>query len=192
MAEQDEFDAARRRLPVGEHVRGQVVRIPRPGTIGLFVDLGQEPLGFVDVLLLPHDPAEWPSVGTVTTFEVLQHRPGQVRLFPVDASFRSNYLPTSLSHEEWLAIKMRFPIGSVVAATVTHVFTRDREYVVRFTGRSSALEWTGQAPRVGTTGRYTITRHLDHTRRVVLTPADQTPIDLDGTSDKRWGRRPGP
>ncbi|WP_433114699.1 hypothetical protein [Micromonospora sp. CA-246542] len=173
MAERDELDVARRRLPVGEHVTGQVVHIPRPGAIGLLVDLGQDVEGFVDVLVLPHDPAEWPSVGAVLTFEVLQHRPGQVRLFPLDASFRSRtYLPTNLSPEEWLALKMRFPTGSAVTATVTHLFTSNREYVVRFEDCSAALEWTGQVPRVGATGRYTITRHLDHTRRVVLTPTD--------------------
>ncbi|MFI7595435.1 hypothetical protein [Micromonospora sp. NPDC049359] len=173
VAERDELDVARRRLPVGEHITGQVVRVPRPGAIGLLVDLGQELEGFVDVLVLPHDPAEWPSVGAVMTFEVLQHRPGQVRLFPLDASFRSRtYLPASTSNEEWLVLKMRFPIGSAVTATVTHVFTSNREYVVRFEDCSSALEWTGEAPMVGATGRYTITRHLDHTRRVVLTPAD--------------------
>jgi hypothetical protein len=76
MAEPDELDAGRARFPVGEAVAGRVALIPKPGVIGLFVDLGQEPEGFVDVLHLPRDPGEWPPVGTVTTFEVLQHRPG--------------------------------------------------------------------------------------------------------------------
>ncbi|MGC5020070.1 hypothetical protein [Micromonospora sp. DT47] len=176
MMEPNQLDAAGRRFPVGAHVVGQVVRIPRPGAIGLLVDLGQKPEGFVDVLVLPHEPTEWPQVGTVMTFEVLQHTPGQVRLLPLDEQFRSRtYLPTSLSHQEWLSIEMRFPIGSVVTATVTHVFTSNREYVVRFEDCSSALGWNSQAPRVGATGRYTVTRHLDHTQRVILTPAGSTP-----------------
>ncbi|RZU72519.1 hypothetical protein EV384_0888 [Micromonospora kangleipakensis] len=176
MAEPNQLDVARRRFPVGDHVTGQVIRIPRPGAIGLLVDLGQEPEGFVDVLALPHDPVDWPSLGTVMRFEVLQHRPGQVGLLPLDASFRSGtYLPTSLSHDEWLSIKMRFPVGSAITGTVTHVFTSNREYVVRFEDCSSALEWSRGAPTVGATGRYTIARHLDHTRRVMLTPADSTP-----------------
>ncbi|MGC5285353.1 hypothetical protein [Micromonospora sp. DT231] len=174
--ELNQFNTARRRFPVGTHVVGQVVRIPRPGAIGLLVDLGQEPEGFVDVVVLPHEPADWPPVGAVMTFEVLQHTPGQVRLLPLDEQFRSRtYLPSSLSHREWLCIKTRFPIGSVVTATVTHVFTSNREYVVRFADCSSALEWNSQAPKVGATGRYTVRRHLDHTHRVILAPAGSTP-----------------
>ncbi|MGC4813167.1 hypothetical protein ACLQ29_21795 [Micromonospora sp. DT228] len=142
----------------------------------MLVDLGQEPEGFVDVLVLPHDAADWPPVGAVMTFEVLEHRPGQVRLLPLDEQFRSQtYQPSSLSHQEWLSIRMRFPIGSVVTATVTHVFTSNREYVVRFADCWSALEWNSQAPKVGATGRYTVTRHLDHTQRVILAPASSTP-----------------
>ncbi|MFG1870560.1 hypothetical protein [Micromonospora arborensis] len=177
MLEPDKLDAARRRFPVGEHITGQVVRVPMPGAMGLLVDLGQEPEGFVDVLVLPHEPADWPSVGTVTTFEVLQHRTGQVRLLPIDERFRSRtYLPSSLSHPEWLSIKARFPIGSVVAATVTHVFVSNREYVVRFEDCWSSLGWNGEAPKVGATGRYTVTRHLDDTRRVILASADSNPV----------------
>ncbi|RAO47385.1 hypothetical protein GAR06_02408 [Micromonospora saelicesensis] len=171
--EPDKLDVARRRFPEGEHITGQVVLIPRPGAIGLLVDLGQEPEGFVDVVVLPHEPADWPPVGTVTTYEVLQHRPGQVRLLPLDERFRSrSYLPASLSDQEWLSIKARFPIGSVVTATVTHVFTSNREYVVSFEDCWSSLGWNSETPEVGATGRYTVTRHLDVTRRVVLGSTD--------------------
>ncbi|WFE50661.1 hypothetical protein [Micromonospora sp. WMMD1155] len=176
MMEPDKLDTARRRFPVGEHVMGQVIAIPRPGTIGLFVDLGQEPEGFVDVVILPHESADWPPVGTVTTFEVLQHRTGQVRLLPLDERFRSRtYQTSSLSHQEWLSIKARFPIGCVVTATVTNVFVSNREYVVKFDDCWSSLEWNGAAPKVGTTGWYTVIRQLDETRRVLLTPTDAVP-----------------
>ncbi|MEU7774327.1 hypothetical protein AB0C44_23680 [Micromonospora taraxaci] len=174
MSEPDKLDTARRHFPVGEHITGQVVRIPRPGVTGLLVDLGQEPEGFVDVVVLPYEPADWPAVGTVTTFEVLQHRTDQVRLLPLDERFRSpTYLSTGLSHQEWLSIKARFPIGSVVTATVTDVFVSNRECVVRFEDCWSSLQWSSEAPKVGATGRYTVARHLDVTRRVILTPEAQ-------------------
>ncbi|MFE9917656.1 hypothetical protein ACFYPG_21105 [Micromonospora sp. NPDC005553] len=176
MVQPDKFDTARRRFPVGEHIRGEVVLIPKPGAIGLMVDVGQEAEGFVDVLVLPHEPADWPAVGTVTTFEVLEHRTGQVRLLPLDERFRSQtYLPSSLSHQQWTSIKARFPIGSVVTATVTHVFVSNRECVVRFEDCWSSLEWNGDAPKIGDTDRYTVTRHLDVTRRVILTPSAAEP-----------------
>jgi hypothetical protein len=171
VAEPDELDAGRARFPVGEEVAGRVARIPKPGVIGLFVDLGQEPEGFADVLHLSRDPGEWPPVGTVTTFEVLQHRPGQVRLFPLDDRYRSpDRLPGVPAQEQWLAIKDRFPVGSEVTATVNRVFPANREYVVRFEDCWSAIEWTGDAPQVGTASRYTVTRHLDQTRRIMVTP----------------------
>jgi hypothetical protein len=67
---------------------------------------------------------------------------------------------------------IRFPVDSVAIATVTDVFQYNRECIVRFEDCWSVLEWTGDAPRVGTAGRYTVTRHLDHTRRILLTPTD--------------------
>jgi hypothetical protein len=171
VAEPDELDVARARFPVGEQVTGRVARIPKPGAIGLFVDLGREPEGFVDVLHLPREPDEWPRAGTDTTFEVLQHRPGQVRLFPLDGRFRSpENLPGVFPQEQWLAIKDRFPVGSEVTATVTGVFHANREYEVKFEDCWSVLEWTGNAPQVGTAGRYTVTRHLNQTRRIMITP----------------------
>jgi hypothetical protein len=113
----------------------------------------------------------------VTIFEVLQHRPAQVRLFPLDERFRSpDRLPGVPTREQWLVIKDRFLVGSEVTATVTGVFPANREYVVRFEDCWSTLEWTGDAPRVGTANRYTVTRHLDQTRRIMITPV--TPSQL--------------
>jgi hypothetical protein len=146
-------------------------RIPQPGVIGLFVNLGQQPEGFVDALELPRELRQWPPVGTVTTFEVLQHRPGQLRLVPLDDRFRSpERLPGVPTPEQWLVIKDRFPVGAEVTATITGVYPANREYVVRFEDRCSTIEWTGDAPRVGTASQYTITRHLDQTRRIMITP----------------------
>jgi predicted RNA-binding protein with RPS1 domain len=44
---------------VGAVVTGTVSAIPRPGAIGLFVDLAGERRGFVDVLTLPRRPESW-------------------------------------------------------------------------------------------------------------------------------------
>jgi hypothetical protein len=176
MAEPDRLDAARARFPVGEEITGQVIHIPRPGTIGLLVDLGHEPQGFVDVLHLPRDPDQWPPVETVTAFEVLQHRPGQVRLFPLDERFRSpDHLLGTPTLDDWQVIKGRFPVGFEVAATVTSVYPANREYGVQFEDRWATLEWTGDAPLLGSTSRFVVAGHLDETRRIMLTPATTAP-----------------
>ena len=176
MTQPDELDAARARFPVGEQVTGRVARMPRPGSIGLLVNLGQAPEGFVDALHLPREPDQWPPVGTVMTFEVLTHRPGQVRLLPLDGQFRSPHrLPGDLAPEQWLARKSRFPVGTVVTATVTDVYQPNRECVVRFEDCWAVLEWTTDAPQIGTASRYTVTRHLDQTQRIMLTPAPPPP-----------------
>lgn len=47
---EEELHAAHRRYPIGDHVTGVITLIPRPGAIGLFVDLGDTPTGFVDAL----------------------------------------------------------------------------------------------------------------------------------------------
>lgn len=77
---EDELDTSHSLYPIGHHVTGVVVAIPRPGVIGLFVDLGHPPTGFVDVGTLPLSSDQWPTVGTVTEFEILQHNRGQIRL----------------------------------------------------------------------------------------------------------------
>ncbi|MFD4407409.1 hypothetical protein ACFWPH_32045 [Nocardia sp. NPDC058499] len=69
------LEIARNIYPVGQQVTGTVADIPKPGVIGLFVDLGTgtPPWGFVDVLHLPDTPEQWPAVGTITEFEVVHH-----------------------------------------------------------------------------------------------------------------------
>lgn len=163
-----ELNAARTTYPVGEHVVGTVTKIPRPGAIGLFVDLDQPPTGFVDVLHLPRSVDQWPAIGTVTEFEILQHRRGQVRLWPLDAAFRSSTARVPMTEPEWQDLKNRHPVGSEVTAEVIHVFPANREYVVTVDGVWCGLPWTEPPPTVGTTARLVVDRHLDATRRILL------------------------
>ncbi|CAL9623649.1 hypothetical protein SUDANB6_05920 [Streptomyces sp. enrichment culture] len=88
MVSMQEWEEARRRLHFGQRFSGRVVQVPRPGTIGVFVDIGLVVGGFVDMLLLPEDAARWPAVGTETEFEVwwVDERP-QIRLKPVDPQY---------------------------------------------------------------------------------------------------------
>lgn len=163
-----ELDAARLRYPDGDHVTGTVTHVPRPGTIGLFVDLGEPPTGFVDVLHLPRSAAQWPAVGTVTDFEVLQHRHRQIRLWPLDPTYRSTTATLWRSTPEWQAVKHKYPIGTEVTAEITELFPSNREYVVTFDGIWAVLVWTGTPPVLGTTADFVVTRHLDTTHRVLL------------------------
>ena len=169
----DDLYLARRTFPVGDRVRGTVSAVPLgPGRAGIAVDLGQPPMGWVDVLRLPDDPARWPVVGDSGLFEVLQHRRGQVRLFPLDAAMRGRcaFFPRG-SGEDWAAITRRYPPGSMVVGTVTDVFPGNHEYMVRFEDCWSMIEYEDHPPVVGRTGRFRVTRQLDWTRRILLTPA---------------------
>jgi hypothetical protein len=88
-----EWEETRRRLFFGQRFSGRVTRVPAPGAIGIFVDIGLVVAGFVDVLLLPRDAASWPTEGTESEFEVwwADERP-QVRLKPVDPRYlREDY-----------------------------------------------------------------------------------------------------
>src|SRR5690349_7014321 len=118
VVEADALSRARCRFPRGERVCGRVSAVPwGPGRTGIFVDLGEEPAGFVDVLLLPEDPDRWPLVGREGFFQVLQDCPGQVRLVPLDAGMRSKrYRVSNWTGEEWAAISQRYPVGSSVTA----------------------------------------------------------------------------
>ncbi|GAA4208547.1 hypothetical protein [Actinocatenispora rupis] len=168
MPDLDELAAARLRFPTGERVRGRIVAKPwGDGITGLFVDLGARPTGFVDVLNLPEEPRPWPEIGQEGLFEVLQHRPGQVRLYPLDASMRTRRNTRfRLSGPDWAAVSARYPVGSTVTATVTHVFPSNREYVVEFDSHHAVLEYEDPAPTVGTVGRYHVVRLLEWTQRI--------------------------
>jgi len=157
-----------RRFEVGSVVAGIVSVIPRPGAIGLFVDLGGEPRGFVDVLSLPRQVEAWPAIGTKSTFEVLTRRPTQIRLWPLEPRLRSGPLENGVSEDEWPARKARYPIGAILTAEVTGAYAGDSTYFVRFEGGWSLLEGEAQ---VGSRTEYEVIRHLDTTRRTLLRPA---------------------
>ncbi|MFI9751190.1 hypothetical protein [Streptomyces collinus] len=88
MATDAEWERVRRNLRFGQVLRGTVVKVPSPGAIGIFVDVGLGVGGFVDVLLLPEQAEEWPAEGTVTDFEVWwADSRRQVRLKPSDPQY---------------------------------------------------------------------------------------------------------
>jgi hypothetical protein len=99
----------------------------------------------VDVIHLPDNPAQWPSVGRDGLFEVLIHSPGQVRLYPLDAGMQSgNHRARCLSGQEWAELTRRHPPGSTaVGDTDTYTITKQ-------------LEWTR---------RLLVVRGADHYRR---------------------------
>ncbi|WP_329125221.1 hypothetical protein [Streptomyces sp. NBC_01465] len=78
-------------FPDGTRLTGTVARTPWPsGVTGLFVDLGLPVGGFVDVVHLPYDGADWPAEDTVVAFEIVTVRawPPQIRLRPLDGLSR--------------------------------------------------------------------------------------------------------
>jgi len=75
-------------VAIGQRLTGTVTLVPIPGRVGIFIDLGLDREGFVDVLRLPDDPDMWPVVGTETEFEVVAFSPaGAIRLRPVDPRY---------------------------------------------------------------------------------------------------------
>ncbi|MFJ7209292.1 hypothetical protein ACIQWR_37880 [Streptomyces sp. NPDC098789] len=78
----------RRGLRFGQVFEGTVVKVPRPGAIGIFVDIGLSVGGFVDVLLLPDEVEDWPVEGTVADFEIWwADSRQQIRLKPSDSRY---------------------------------------------------------------------------------------------------------
>ncbi|MGW7271188.1 hypothetical protein ACWGH5_11760 [Streptomyces sp. NPDC054864] len=84
-----EWKRIREGLRFGQVFTGTVVRVPKPGAIGLFVDIGLPVGGFVDVLLLPTAAEAWPAEGTITSFEVWWAAPerAQIRLKPLEPAY---------------------------------------------------------------------------------------------------------
>ncbi|MFJ4327901.1 hypothetical protein ACIP3A_32985 [Streptomyces tricolor] len=83
-----EWERIRGNLCFGQVFRGTVVKVPRPGAIGIFVDIGWDVGGFVDVLLLPEREERWPAEGTVADFEVWwADNRHQIRLKPSDPRY---------------------------------------------------------------------------------------------------------
>ncbi|MET7620373.1 hypothetical protein [Streptomyces sp. NPDC005408] len=88
-----EWARIRRDLRFGQVFEGTVVKVPSPGAIGIFVDIGLSVGGFVDCLLLPEQSEDWPAEGTVAEFEIwwVDSR-RQIRLKPSDSRYlRSDF-----------------------------------------------------------------------------------------------------
>ncbi|MFD5694497.1 S1 domain-containing protein [Streptomyces rubiginosohelvolus] len=86
-----EWARIRRGLRFGQVFEGTVVQVPRPGAIGIFVDIGLDVGGFVDVLLLPEQSDDWPAEGTVADFEIWwADSRQQIRLKPSDSRYLRN------------------------------------------------------------------------------------------------------
>jgi len=86
-----EWARIRRGLRFGQVFEGTVVNVPRPGAIGIFVDIGLSVGGFVDVLLLPEKVEDWPAVGTVGEFEIWwADSPQKIQLKPSDSRYLRN------------------------------------------------------------------------------------------------------
>lgn len=150
----------------------------------MFVGLPSGLEGFVDVLCLPRDARAWPAEGVISEFEVLQHRPGQVRLWPLDPIYRHDDADQG-EEAAWQLAKERHPVGSVAMAEVTAIFPGNQEYMIRFSGDAgqpwshAVLPWAGCPPRTRSTARYRITAHLDTTRRIMATLHDRQDEDSD-------------
>lgn len=89
-----EWTRIRRGLRFGQVFAGTVVKVPRPGAIGIFVDIGLSVGGFVDALLLPEQSEVWPAEGTVAEFEIWwADSRQQIRLKPSDSRYLRNDFP---------------------------------------------------------------------------------------------------
>jgi len=179
VAKPEDRDAALQRFPLGGRIPGRVVAIPARARVGVFVDLGDGGRGFVGAEHLPDDPQRWPTVGTETTFEVLRHdfsrrRPTcQVWLWPMEPRFRrGGPVAGALTAEEWGLARDRYPIGTVVTATVSRVWPDSCCYGIRFGAGRGLVASAAELPRVGTAHRYVVVGVLDTTRRLVLTLAE--------------------
>ncbi|MFK4071940.1 hypothetical protein [Streptomyces sp. NPDC029674] len=83
-----EWARIRRGLRFGQVFEGTVVLVPRPGTVGIFVDIGLSVGGFVDALWLPGEIEDWPAEGTVADFEIWwADSRQQIRLMPCDSRY---------------------------------------------------------------------------------------------------------
>ncbi|MFG2439670.1 hypothetical protein [Streptomyces sp. NPDC048508] len=86
-----EWTRIRRGLRFGQVFEGTVVMVPRPGAIGIFVDIGLSVGGFVDALWLSDENEDWPAEGTVADFKIFwADGRQQIRLVPCDFRYLRN------------------------------------------------------------------------------------------------------
>lgn len=98
MLDDEALEALQQTLQPGQMMTGTVVfAFPRPGTVGLGIDVGLVVPAFVDTLQLPLDVDRWPPLGASTEFYYLGMvfqsrppgaRPAQIRLQPADPKFQ--------------------------------------------------------------------------------------------------------
>jgi hypothetical protein len=162
----DSLDRARAQYPVGSTFTARVTHVPQPGVIGVFLDAGAPPQGFLDVIWLPRDPSTWPQVGDESEFEVLQHREDQMRLWPVDPAWRGH--EHWLDDLDWSAARSRLHVGDSVSGRVTEVFTANRECRIDLDVVTVVAEWSGEAPTPGEQQRVVVKAVLNSTRRVLV------------------------
>lgn len=88
-----EWTRIRRSLRFGQVFEGTVVKVPRPGVIGIFVDIGLSVGGFVDAMWLSGEIEDWPVEGTVADFKIFwADSRQQIRLVPCDSRYlRSDF-----------------------------------------------------------------------------------------------------
>lgn len=75
--------------------------MPKPGAVGIGVDLGLPVGGLVDVLLLPFDPALWPTAHTRLDFYVwwFDDQP-PIRLVAADRRYRRDDFDTWVTEHD--------------------------------------------------------------------------------------------
>jgi hypothetical protein len=162
----DALDRARARFPIGSRVSARVTNVPSPGRIGIVVDVGDDPEGFVDVRWLPREAAMWPEVGDESEFEVLQHRPRQMRLWPTDPTWRAE--PGHLDDPSWHITAANYRVGDRVTGRIEQVFAANRECLVDLGDMQAIAEWSSRQPSVGSTEEFVVTAVLETTQRIVI------------------------
>ena len=84
---------------------------------------------------------------------------------------RGRAVAGALTAEEWGLARDRYPIGTVVTATVSRVWPDSCCYAIRFSAGRGLVASAAELPPVGTAHRYVVVGVLETTRRLVLTLA---------------------
>ncbi|MFD4240983.1 hypothetical protein ACFWP3_05190 [Streptomyces sp. NPDC058525] len=120
-----EWDRIREGLRFGQVFEGTVVRVPQPGGIGIFVDIGLSVGGFVDALLLPDESEDWPTEGTVAEFEIWwADSRRQIRLKPSDPRYlRKDFTAFLARHRPDWPSDLGRPVPDPVPVTAAELRT---------------------------------------------------------------------